>query len=60
MACDENADYIKGQCVCRENYYGDGIVCREWKGEFPTIYIVFSIISNQQHSHLTTELWVSP
>ena len=37
VTCDENADYKEGQCVCRENYIGNGIVCREQRGEFPTI-----------------------
>jgi hypothetical protein len=28
LTCDENAEYEEGECVCRENYTGDGIVCR--------------------------------
>ena len=36
VTCDENAEYKEGECVCRENYTGDGIVCRRLAGEFPT------------------------
>ena len=34
VTCDENAEYEEGQCVCRENYTGDGIVCRRLAGEY--------------------------
>ena len=37
MTCDENAEYKEGVCVCRENYTGDGIVCRKRDGKFPTV-----------------------
>ena len=31
--CDENADCIEGQCVCNENYIGDGMSCEQIIGK---------------------------
>ena len=29
--CNENADCIEGQCVCKDSYTGDGLSCEEGK-----------------------------
>ena len=36
VTCDENAEYEERKCVCRENYTGDGIICRRLEGEYNT------------------------
>ena len=30
--CADEADCIEGQCICKENYTGDGISCEKLKG----------------------------
>ena len=32
--CNENAECIEGQCVCKENYTGNGTFCEQVAGKF--------------------------
>ena len=36
--CDENAEYKNETCMCKEGYWGNGIVCYEKKGEVLSLH----------------------